>query len=96
MNKNGDNEGLAGGGLSDLISSLFTSILLLAQELKLEGNAASESKNRKVAENQETKEAASIRRDRESVDAQRLSRAASLNYDTELPEAQQANTLKRA
>lgn len=96
MNKNGDNKGLAGGGLSGLISSLFTSILLLAQELQHDGNALGESKDRTESESQETKEAASIRRDRESVDVQRLSRAASLNYDTELPEAQQATTLKRA
>lgn len=98
MNKNGDSEGMshAGNPISSLVSSLFMSILTLAQELKQESNDTSEFlKHQEANENKETKEAASVRRDRESVDVKRLAQTASLNFDSELPEDQQANTLKR-
>lgn len=99
MSKNGDSEGMSTGGnpIANLVSSLFMSILTLAQELQQEDNSTSESlKHQETNENKETKEAASVRRDRESIDVKRLAQTASLNFDSELPEEQQANTLKRA
>lgn len=99
MSKNSDNAGMShdGNPISNLISTLFMSILTLAHDLKQDENVSGKSLTSKEAnENKETKEAASIRRDRESVDAKRLAQAASLNFDTELPEEQQTTSLKRA
>uniref|UniRef100_A0AB33J3S1 Glucosaminidase domain-containing protein n=1 Tax=Prevotella sp. GTC17254 TaxID=3236794 RepID=A0AB33J3S1_9BACT len=95
MNKNGDSAGMSHGGnpISNLISTLFMSILTLAQELKQEGDAMSESQNHR--EVNETKEATSLRRDRDSVNVKRLAQTASLNFDNEFPEEQQTNTLRR-
>lgn len=98
MAQNGDQAGMSTGGnpISNLISTLFMSILSLAQELKQGENEKNDSlAYKEVNENKETKEEATLRRDRESVDVKRLVRTASLNYDIELPEEQQANNLKR-
>lgn len=97
MNRNGDDAGLSNGGnpISNLVSTLFMSILTLAQELKMDDGASDSLAQKEANENQETKEAATIRRDRESIDVKRLAQTASLNFDSELPEEQQANTLKR-
>lgn len=97
MNKNGDSSGLSGGNpVSNLISTLFMSILTLAQDLKQGDEDMGESQTSKEAkENKETKEAATLRRDRESINVKRLAQAASLNFDSELPEEQQTNTIRR-
>ena len=97
MNKNGDSAGLSGGNpVSNLISTLFMSILTLAQDLKQGDEDMGESQTSKEAkENKETKEAATLRRDRESINVKRLAQAASLNFDSELPEEQQTNTIRR-
>ena len=97
MNKNGDSAGLSGGNpVSNLISTLFMSILTLAQDLKQGDEDMGESQTPKEAkENKETKEAATLRRDRESVNVKQLAQAASLNFDSELPEEQQTNTIRR-
>lgn len=93
MNRNGEEAAQANNGISGLLSSLFMSILTLAQELKQDesNDLALTEKNGQ----EETKEAASLRRDRESVDVGRLTQTASLNYDSELPEKQQENTIRR-
>ena len=97
MNKNGDSSGLSGGNpVSNLISTLFMSILTLAQDLKQGDEDMGESQTSKEAkENKETKEAATLRRDRESINVKRLAQTASLNFDSELPEEQQTNTIRR-
>ena len=97
MNKNGDSAGLSGGNpVSNLISTLFMSILTLAQDLKQGDEDMGESQTSKEAkENKETKEAATLRRDRESINVKQLAQAASLNFDSELPEEQQTNTIRR-
>lgn len=97
MNKNGDSAGLAGGNpVSNLISTLFMSILTLAQDLKQGDEDMGESQTSKEAkENKETKEAATLRRDRESINVKRLAQTASLNFDSELPEEQQTNAIRR-
>ena len=97
MNKNGDSAGLSGGNpVSNLISTLFMSILTLAQDLKQGDEDMGESQTSKEAkENKETKEAATLRRDRESINVKRLAQAASLNFDSELPEEQQTNAIRR-
>ena len=93
MNKNGEKAEMS-NPLSGLLSSLFMSIMTLAQELQ-QADTASSLTTPEKKENKETKEAASIRRDRESVDVKRLAQSASLNFDAELPEEQQANTIRR-
>ena len=93
MNKNGEKAEM-NNPLSGLLSSLFMSIMTLAQELQ-QADTASSLNTPEKEENKETKEAASIRRDRESVDVKRLAQSASLNFDSELPEEQQANTIRR-
>ena len=93
MNRNGEKAEM-NNPVSGILSSLFISIMTLAQELKQDGLEASLETNGKE-EPRESKEAASIRRDRESVDAKRLAQSASLNFDAELPEEQQANTIRR-
>ena len=97
MNKNGDSAGLSGGNpVSNLISTLFMSILTLAQDLKQGDEDMGESQTSKEAkENKETKEAATLRRDRESINVKRLAQTASLNFDSELPEEQQTNAIRR-
>ena len=93
MKRNGEEAAQANNGISGLLSSLFMSILTLAQELKQD-----ESNDLALTEKtgqEETREAATSRRDRESVDAGRLAQTASLNYDSELPEKQQENTIRR-
>ena len=98
MSKNGDDAGMSGGGnpISNLISTLFMSIMTLAQDLARADDGLGEANSTRDAnEGKETKEAAAIRRDRESVDAKRLAQAASLNFDTEMPEEQQTNTIRR-
>lgn len=97
MNKNGDSAGLsAGNPVSNLISTLFMSILTLAQDLKQGDEDMGESQTSKEAkENKETKEAATLRRDRESINVKRLAQTASLNFDSELPEEQQTNAIRR-
>ena len=93
MNRNSEEAAQANNGISGLLSSLFMSILTLAQELKQDesNDFALTEKNGQ----EETKEAASLRRDRESIDIGRLTQTASLNYDAELPEKQQENTIRR-
>lgn len=98
MSKNGDDAGMSGGGnpISNLISTLFMSIMTLAQDLARADDGLGEANSTRDAnEGKETKEAAAIRRDRESMDAKRLAQAASLNFDTEMPEEQQTNTIRR-
>jgi hypothetical protein len=98
MMNNGEEGVSQGGGLDNLISTLFMGVIALAMQLD-HGVTAQQDSGQKVIPaltDSPSDRQTVIERQRNGVDVNALRQTASLNFDIDYPEEQQANNVRLA
>ena len=98
MMNNGEEGVSRGGGLNNLISTLFMGIIALAMQLDHGGTAQQDSGQKVIPAltDSPSDRQTVIERQRNGVDVNALRQTASLNFDIDYPEEQQANNVRLA
>lgn len=98
MMNNGEEGVSQGGGLDNLISTLFMGIIALAMQLDHGGTAQQDSGQKVIPAltDSPSDRQTVIERQRNGVDVNALRQTASLNFDIDYPEEQQANNVRLA